>query len=110
MTEKEKVLLLREAFVSGAGYRHSRVTNSAYADEYWEEAKRRYPLPKVTRPRVVTVPMSSRSNGPFCDFKVSGNVIYAAKPPLWEMSVHTPAGILMLADLVRNPTEEVEVD
>ena len=115
-TEKEVVLREREAFRAGAS-----AVFVAFGIDPWGHrssgewqgsehiARARYPLPKVTRPRVVTCP----KNG--AQFRVIDGELQGRDTVLdgW-LSVATiiynvtPDRVALWADLLANPTEEVE--
>jgi hypothetical protein len=112
MTKRE-VLIAREAYT-----RRSRET---YSVEEWErsirglvegEAAMTYPLPKVTRPRVV---MDGDGAGwrfiPISEGVENGRFERSDTRDLWRPVSQVPAWpdiIAILADLLANPTEEVD--
>lgn len=112
-TERELVLAKREAFVAGSEWHASSWTGSLAP----LEANDRYPLPRVTRPRVVRMDRTV----PGREFRVSGGNIESrtigvgldGQPFRWTALAQitpTPERIRILADLLANPTEEVEDD
>lgn len=106
-TERDLVLAKREGFVEGNG-------SMVFLDPC-ARAAIRYPLPKVTRPRVVKdVKLSSRLS---FNFRVKKGVLRWESPgqgdwtafDLWLDDDHPIIGPVW-ADLLANPTEEVEDD
>jgi hypothetical protein len=107
---KREVLVAREAYTRATG---AIMTVDSRTAERW--AAREYPLPKVTRPRVVTdahgvqwsfvsatrfkdaLLMAKRPE--WTDFRNGGDMDY----PLISLELAP-----VLADLLANPTEEVE--
>lgn len=107
ITERDAVLREREAY--------AKAMHRARCPEYnvCEPCKRRaaeaYPLPKVTRPRVVT-----DSIGAMC-YRVVNDVTEWAdvdadnwRPMMVKVNDLIPEQLAALADLWTNPTEEVE--
>jgi hypothetical protein len=110
ITEREAVRRERAAYARAM---------MIHGGQSWDEAHcaagRVYPLPKVTRPRVVQDP-----NKPYRWFRVIGGEVYAKTTrysdgewtPLagnWSIPA-TPEMIRLWVDLLANPTEEVEDD
>lgn len=108
MTKRE-VLIAREAFVAAC-----RVCANEAPQWQWQAeqtAASRYPLPKVTRPRVVTFDNAA--------FRFHDGVIqkrhrngFDAGHDVWAIA-HLPATAALVrlwAELLANPTEEVEDD
>ena len=113
MTKRE-VLIARDAFSRGA----------LWGDECWPivktdadgEAAERYPLRKVTRPRVVRLHPQS----PYYAFRfrvVGGKIEWAnLSTDDWteygdiEEECHNAEFLRALADLLANPTEECDAD
>ena len=108
-TERDMVLAQREAWQNGAAC-HS--THKTFGD-IRRDAEKRYPLPKVTRPRVVVVQGREWKVAP------DGQLLSrAAEPPGFSVGERTwtmrsqlmpiVRDINALADLLANPTETVE--
>ena len=108
-TERDLVLAKREAFCAGRGAAFVHYDIGAPQGKAWPGsahlAAERYPLPKVTRPRVVT-----REDG--CQLRISGGQLqYKWLDGDWREygSINwTPAQRAAMADLLANPTEEVD--
>lgn len=107
-TEQEVVLRERAAYVRG---RHESLTArpmvQSEAREYEKEAASRYPLPKVTRARVV----KRADDG--CELRMEGDVLqfrlcHSDEWRNYTSICWTPANRVAIADLLANPTEEVE--
>jgi hypothetical protein len=107
-TERDLILAKREGFCASAGYYGGpRVLNTAE-----KEAPKIYPLPKATRPRVVVDP-----HFPDVQWRCSGESMleeYTARcgwrslaAASHELVVTNPR-IRLWADLLANPTEEVD--
>lgn len=102
-TEREYVLAQRDAFMAGL----------ADPIQYWgkdalQEARKRYPLPRVTRPRVVKDATGWEwmlADGSQLRYRAS----FASD---WSDSLNLGAKgrIAALRDLLANPTETVEED
>lgn len=126
MTKRE-VLIARRAFESGAAFGNAEwpLTDS----DMQEEATRRYPLPKVTRPRVVKDPMGATNEHgqpvlwKAIEWGVPGDSRYAVvcswndgawfdgyAPHRGHSLVATKERVALWADLLAKPTEEVEDD
>lgn len=109
-TERDLVLAKREAFADGIAFRYAQTLDlpdhRLHCDTV--EARRRYPLPKVTRPRVVRVEGRQRD----MEYRVIGNDVQFRstkhKGADWQSSSLTPSALRELADLLANPTETVE--
>lgn len=113
-TERDLILAKREAFRAGAywGIEHSPRQDALVVSPVVAQAESRYPLPKVTRARVVRM-------GTF-EFKAANCDIYwreAGSSGAWNLAIirDTPGGRILTADTVRtfvdllaNPTEEVD--
>ena len=106
-TEKDVVLREREAYVRG---RHESLSAQRMTDserrEFERDAAVRYPLPKVTRPRVVTRQdgVQLRIEDPELQFRIGPNCSWAT----YCLTYMSPANRAALLDLLANPTEEVE--
>lgn len=107
VTERDAVLRERKAWDECA-YRLSLVgTGSAESEQLKNDL---YPLPKVTRPRVVNDPSDSTVEW---RFENNAGLVWRAVPgfPMWN-GVSTwypkPERVKMWADLLANPTEEVD--
>ena len=101
-TERDLVLARREGFERGAVALASR---GAFEDVARTEAERRYPLPKVTRPRVVT-----RTD--IVEIRIMDGVLqYRGAGCGWSVyrQVYWSPGMQdAMRDLLANPTEEVD--
>lgn len=109
ISEKDAVLRERAARVAGCVY----AGGEGHAEECLRRAPQKYPLPKVTRPRIVVL------NG-YALRAVAGEIEWAAGvtagEPRWvgvssrsALSLRpTTFLVRALADLLANPTEEVE--
>lgn len=116
-TEREVIERERAAFVAGVDESFRAFRIRPYDSPGWrgshQLAAERYPLPKVTRPRVVR-----REVGGFqFDWRFVDNTLQHANPGMedWEdycgvihESGEWPALIAVLDDLRANPTEEVD--
>jgi hypothetical protein len=107
VTEREAVLRERKAFYCGAAHQHD---TDAGGNQVWEEGRRRYPLPKVTRPRVV------RDREGWKWQCIDGRIQWSG-PRGWRFADVmtyavrvTPERVVLWADLLANPTEDVEDD
>jgi hypothetical protein len=115
MTKRE-VLIARRAFESGVHWMYGRecVLPSAWpGDERMSRAASDcYPLPKVTRPRVARDPRGIGSWGAkkFADTLAIHYVGESdgAWSPEFRHFLATPERVALWADLLANPTEEVE--
>ena len=102
-TERDIVLAKREGWV-----RHcvALCGNREDAEKY---AAREFPLPRVTRPRVVVGPSPRTWNWKFEAgaywFRATGHGSWERANPSWEPD---PELVTLWADLLANPTEEVE--
>lgn len=112
-TEKDVVLREREAFVAGYACAHGAWLVDVRPAK--SEAESRYPLPKVTRARVVRDPHDSTIEYRLTD----GGYQYREKCGKWtnmdaigetwsKDNCPTPERATLWADLIANPTEEVE--
>lgn len=112
VTEREVVLRERKAFLQGI---RSTSFLMVTDDSYWsDEAVRRYPLPLITRPRVVKDPEAGfdqrwRVVDGCLEYAVPNGPWHKAhKRSNWSgVEQPTPARIRLWADLLHNPTEEV---
>lgn len=124
-TERELVLAKRHAFVDGSywGYKASQEAaaksvgvlgawSRADADMASESA---YPFPKVTRPRVVQDPHDStityRAVDDLLEYNdgLRGFIDIGSTSETWSNDNYpTKARVVLWADLLANPTEEVE--
>ena len=111
-TERDLLLAKREGFMRGAkaawGNPHAGKWNGLSA-----ECDRAYPLPKITRPRVV----KDEREGYWyaCDGSLRWSVFGDATGGIeahgsfrTELVLPTPTRVAMWADLLANPTEEVD--
>lgn len=100
-TERDMILAKREAYAAGAKAWGAASKNGVL------RAAREYPFPKITRPRVVRdkfgVGMLWRV--------MSGELQSSFRGNEWcvEPAYVTPERVALWADLLANPTEEVEV-
>lgn len=116
VTEREAVLREREAFDNGATCARLALQCKQASQRSLEEiAKRDYPLPKITRPRVVR----DFSLDTTREFRVVDGVIQARDIGRLNQEWGTEglrgwkvdaAVIRTFADLLANPTEEIEDD
>jgi hypothetical protein len=115
-TERELVLAQRRAFRDGAQalYCHKVIPSghSPYADaldEVRESTDKRYPLPKVTRPRVVSDgTLEWKYENGYVMYRYSGSSDwYSTKYS--EVPIN-PRRVEVLADLLANPTETVDAE
>lgn len=106
-TARELVLCERAAFLAGINARPS------LGDEWCGaacEAAKRYPLPTVTRPRVVVDPHSGLVRW-YVDGQ--GQIVHEQIGPEFTLmadSWPTPERVALWADLLANPTETVEAN
>lgn len=123
ISEREAVERERAAFIAGAraaataggGWCHGAAIVSVDGREHRDDnaAAWRYPLPKVTRPRVLGMPVS---NGNRLEFRLVGDEFQERlKTPDgqsdWQHTggtTPTPERVRLWADLLANPTETVE--
>lgn len=122
-TTKQEVLALRRAFEQGVDtlYFHRGIPNTADAELARGEARSRaasyYPLPKITRPRVVSDPEPGYDQ----KWRVKDGVLEFNGHTGWREAhgcsasgsygtclFPTPARIMLWADLLANPTETVD--
>jgi len=110
-TERDLILAKREAYVDG---RHESLTAARPTPSeraaYVRDAERRYPLPKVTRARVIR-----RNVGHFgFDWRLVKNTLEYANPGKEDWEPYVPEKgewadvAAILNDLLANPTEEVD--
>lgn len=117
ISERDAVTREREAFRMGAGlvFAHFRI-KPGDSDTWGGSttlAERHFPLPKVTRPREV---LDKTGLGAFWWRIVDGVLEHrAANSDKWYKDTREEAGnfvfverVKLLADLIANPTEEVE--
>lgn len=125
-TEREMVLAKREAFRDGSRWLSCWCScNGAYDDYRWiagdsrgrpeEAAAERYPLPKVTRPRVVkNVPMWMNYEFRVVDRVFQSRTLTSGLDDWSVQTISTRRTFEQLgpvyADLLANPTEEVDAD
>lgn len=122
-SERDMALAKREAWVSGRGMGITDAYANARRDEWKEEAARRYPCPRVTRPRVVRDPQMTHygpASGHVGDLYWSvrdGRLIpvdHGGKyVEVWEHDTDTyptTNRVRLWADLLANPLETVEDD
>ena len=104
-TEREMVLAQRAAFIAGAEYRREPPQHSAVdCDACHAMSRDRYPLPKVTRPRVV-----QDANG--WRWRVVDGVLQSLPGgDVWNnvVYINDRNRRTVLADLLANPTETME--
>ncbi len=112
ISEREAVKRERKAFEDGMVRGSAReFTNIARVRQAASEA---YPLPKITRPRVVDDPHDCQEGSAWR--VVEGRIEYrwkGDKPSAWRQyasSPITPERVAMWANLLANPTEEVPDD
>lgn len=114
-SEREKVLAEREAYQSGVNTMYMNGVVPATPEACQESvrllklAATRYPLPKVTRPRVVETARSGY------EWRIVGGALQERRidTELWRIAegwVGDPENMRVLADLLANPTEEVDDD
>ncbi len=109
VSEREAIMREREAYENGMVRGSAREFISM--EDLREAVRRTFPLPKVTRPRVVT----DREN-PTIVWRFTEHAGFEWKPvgaESWMMrgsDYQTPRKVVMWADLYANPTEEVEDD
>lgn len=104
-TERDLILAKREAYVAGHSCATAPHCDVITRDTASREAAYRYPLPKVTRARVVKDSVGDKwsvVDGCFvCHDGETGENIFIS-------SWCSPEFIRALADLLANPTEEVQ--
>ena len=117
-TEKDLVLAKREAYMLG---RHESLTvghmTLAERAAYARDAASRYPLPKVTRARLVEDPhddggwyvedgevLWTATGNARCGVRIEHTKDFQRK----TLRAITPARVAVWSDLLANPTEEVE--
>lgn len=107
-TERDLILAKRQAFEDGFELGWKGQTTE------WRglltEAEARYPLPKVTRPRVVQYPLYHWKKWRVIDGELqrNGSEDDSDEWVSTPLSVMTAARVRVLADLLANPTEEVD--
>lgn len=119
-TERDLVAAKRNAFLSGRVDRGE--TGQLSGVEAERRAREMYPLPKVTRPRVLDDPHVAGAK-----WKLYPNLapmlgeFGVAHPDIYDGDFYTPskelnlgvpttARVKLWADLIANPTEEVEAE
>lgn len=124
MTEREKVLMQREAYEMGSaqGFAMGRNLSATWdGPEVRETAARLYPLPKVTRPRAVADSLGVRwrvvfanttAAKPMIERLMQGVWLRIGDPGLGVQATHITHLIAsgFFADLLDNPTEEVDAE
>jgi hypothetical protein len=101
-TERDLVMAKREGWVASENAASREECYGFCRHEAEMRAAEAFPLPKVTRPRVVTRGQSQ--------FRVENGVVMArlSNAEGWrESAFHTAEWVRTLADLLANPTEEV---
>lgn len=100
VTEREAVLREREAYVKGR-------FEAGKGLDWHARSRCLYPLPTITRPRVVKDPHSAdivwRCDGGVLQYR-QGNHEWSMGPGYWYAS---PERVRLWAELLANPTEEV---
>jgi hypothetical protein len=116
VTEREAVLRERRAYILGlqdACWRDPETEEDAMARAEIDAA-RRYPLPRVTRPRVVRDPEHRpalwRLRNGALEVLIDGTESWHVYPRSGEGLKATGARLNVWADLLANPTETVEDD
>lgn len=105
MTNKEHILALRKAYIrgciNGIGF-----TSVGHTMKFEREAKEKYPLPMITRPRVVCLNLHDDN----LEYKIEHKTLFyrTEGQSIWKQAYS--GYVEMLADLIKNPTEEVEDD
>lgn len=103
VTEREAVLRERGAFIVGARL----VSPPRRNDTLLAETKARYPLPLITRPRVVT-------DNEGVEWRIVDEVLQTRVRPKGDWGSWMPKiswqRIDLLADLTANPTEQIPDD
>lgn len=99
-TEREMIETERKAFRAGAYWG----TSNRYDGYARAEAERRYPLPKVERPRLVRIGVDS--------YRVKDGVLQIMDccHDAWHASSYDATVVHVLADMIANPTETVSGD
>lgn len=98
LTERDAVLRERAAFANGAAW-----GPGWHRESDLDEAAKRYPLPKVIRPRVVCMGWSEAR---IVDGRVETRGLGGSGE--WRANFTTVEQLRELASLIDNPTEEVE--
>ena len=106
-TEREVIEMQREAFKYGVS--HGQNYPCLTYKECEGASERMYPLPKVTRPRVVRDEWDCewRSLGGKMEFRLFGCREWKASVDYGSVDI-TPSRVGIWADLLANPTEEVD--
>lgn len=111
-TEKDAILLKRQAYMEGMSMMPSFVTLTP--DTLQREAKRRFPLPRVTRPRVVTEnPFGLEYRAvrrPDGLLVIERRLAHSAEKWSEPNLTLDPARVKFLAELLATPDETVEDD
>lgn len=121
-TEREMVLAKRAAYVLGAGYEYGYAIAGRLPTRELASAERelrrerlaadRYPLPSVTRPRVVrdTYSCEWRAVDGALEWRTVGHISWTPPEPSGRVDgmYLYPDRVQLLADLLANPTETVE--
>lgn len=115
-SERELVMAQREAFIRGARYERDNDETTCAATRIPDAANMHFPLPRVSRPRVVR-----DETGMFqCNWRVVAGALECDTGTGWQrtdrddshdtrMFVHAER-VRLLADLLAHPTEDVEAD
>lgn len=117
ISEREAVLREREAWTRarvGATLHnyHPRIAGATVGCAECEHARQRarelYPLPKVTRPRVVTDSdcYQWRAVGGSLQWRKRDSAVWSAE----DVTVVRPSQVALLAELLANPNETVDAD
>lgn len=101
ISERDKQLLRREGFMAGMRFHFS--PNEVRDQRFAKDAAEIFPLPTITRPRVVRDPHGLRWN-----WTVKDGVIHPKIDGLGQLETITPQRVALWADLLANPTELVE--
>jgi hypothetical protein len=107
VTEREAVARERAAFVEGVIYCTAQSDTLNY--EPYAQRERLYPLPKVSRPRVVRDPHGAAHFWTVRDGRIRPSVHWSAND-LQTIEAITPERVALWADLLANPNEIVEDD
>lgn len=109
-TERE-VLIARSAYLDGTLYSHHSHSSESHARALESELAKRYPLPKVTRRRVLPDPVDPAVEWAVIDGRLA--VRYRQLQSPWEREPQRtimPERVAMWADLLARPTEECEAE
>lgn len=105
VSERNAVLRERAAFVKGYHTYRDGSYRPAFGgvEEGERYAHKAFPLPRVTRPRVAQTSVG--------EIRVVNGIVQIREGAGWlSASVLTRANVEAIADLLANPTEEVEAD